>query len=306
MKNIKQNPGGKLGKPRLLILGCGNVGLRLLALLKQRFRVFAVTSQPDRCAELRAAGAIPLVADLDQPATLARLARLAQVVIHLAPPQSAGEKDRRSRNLAAILPERATLVYISTTGVYGDCGGALIDETRILAPHNGRARRRVDAEQVLRAWARRRNGRLAILRVPGIYAADRLPLARLEKATPALVAADDVYTNHIHADDLARIIVAAVDKAAPLRIYHASDDSQLKMAEYFDLVAQAFGLPLPPRLPRAELEQVVSPMLLSFMSESRRLQNRRIKLELGVRLRYPDVPGALSAMGRAGLKQGQR
>ncbi|WP_061541422.1 sugar nucleotide-binding protein [Collimonas fungivorans] len=299
MKNIKQTPGDKLGKPRLLILGCGDVGLRLLALLKRRFRVFAVTSQPARCAELRAAGAIPLIADLDQPATLARLARLAQVIVHLAPPQSAGEKDRRTRNLAAILPERSTLVYISTTGVYGDCGGALIDETRALAPHNGRARRRVDAEQVLRGWARRRSGRLAILRVPGIYAADRLPLARLQKATPALIADDDVYTNHIHADDLARIIVAAVFKAAPLRIYHASDDSQLKMAEYFDLVAQAFGLPPSPRLPRAELEQVVSPMLLSFMSESRRLQNRRIKLELGVRLRYADVPAALPAMAAA-------
>ncbi|AMP16541.1 sugar nucleotide-binding protein [Collimonas pratensis] len=294
--NIKAHYGDRLGKPRLLILGCGDVGLRLLPLLQHRFRVFAVTSQPERCAELRAAGAIPLVADLDQPSTLGRLARLAQFVVHLAPPQSAGGKDRRTRNLAAILPERATLVYISTTGVYGDCGGALIDETRALAPHNGRAMRRVDAEQVLRAWARRRSGRLAILRVPGIYAANRLPLERLLKATPALNAEDDVYTNHIHADDLARIIAAALFKAAPLRIYHASDDSQLKMAEYFDLVAAAFSLPPPPRLPRAELAQVVSPMLLSFMSESRRLQNQRVKLELGVRLRFSDVAAALPAL----------
>ena len=301
MKNIKQHYGDSLGKPRLLILGCGDVGLRLLPLLQHRFRVFAVTSQPERCAELRAAGAIPLVADLDRPATLGRLARLAQFVVHLAPPQSAGEKDQRTRNLAAILPERATLVYISTTGVYGDCGGALIDETRALAPHNGRAKRRVDAEQVLRAWARRRNGRLAILRVPGIYAANRLPLERLHKATPALKAEDDVYTSHIHADDLARIIAAALFKAAPLRVYHASDDSRLKMAEYFDLVAEAFGLPPPPRLPRAELAQVVSPMLLSFMSESRRPQNQRIKLELGVRLRFPDVAAALPALA-AGRK----
>ncbi|MGB7194860.1 MAG: NAD-dependent epimerase/dehydratase family protein [Collimonas pratensis] len=294
--NIKAHYGDRLGKPRLLILGCGDVGLRLLSLLQHRFRVFAVTSQPERCAELRAAGAIPLVADLDQPSTLGRLARLAQFVVHLAPPQSAGEKDRRTRNLAAILPERATLVYISTTGVYGDCGGALIDETCALAPHNGRAMRRVDAEQVLRAWARRRSGRLAILRVPGIYAANRLPLERLHKATPALNTEDDVYTNHIHADDLARIIAAALFKAAPLRVYHASDDSRLKMAEYFDLVAAAFSLPPPPRLPRAELAQVVSPMLLSFMSESRRLQNQRVKLELGVRLRFPDVAAALPAL----------
>ncbi|MEO6920857.1 MAG: sugar nucleotide-binding protein [Collimonas sp.] len=304
MKTLKQQYGDKLGKPRLLILGCGDVGLRLLELLQHRFRIFAVTSQSARCAALRAAGAIPLVADLDQPATLARLARLAQIVVHLAPPHSEGEKDQRTRNLAAILPERATLVYISTTGVYGDCGGAQITETQALRPHNGRARRRVDAEQVLRAWARRRSGRLAILRVPGIYAANRLPLERLRKATPALNAEDDVYTNHIHADDLARIIAAAIFKAAPLRLYHASDDSQLKMAEYFDLVAKAFDLPPPPRLPRAELEKEVSPMLLSFMSESRRLQNQRIKHELGVRLIYPDVQSALSSMAAAAVGKG--
>jgi len=279
----------KIGLPRLLMLGCGDVGMRLLPLLRQQFRVFAVTSQPQRCAELRAAGAVPLVADLDQPASLARLARLAKVIVHLAPPQSAGETDRRTRHLAAILPERATLVYISTTGVYGDCGGARFDETRTVRPSNPRARRRVDAEQVLRAWARRSGSRLAILRVPGIYAQERLPVERLEKGTPALMTADDVYTNHIHADDLARTTLAAIYQARPLRVYHAVDDTEMKMGDYFDAVAHALKLPLPPRLPRGELQQQVSPMMLSFMSESRRLRNERLHRELGVRLRYPTV-----------------
>ena len=286
----------KIGKPRLLILGCGDVGMRLLPLVRERFRVIVATSKPERRAELRAAGAIPLVADLDQPATLARLARLAQVIVHLAPPQSSGEKDRRTRNLAAILPDRATLVYISTTGVYGDCAGAHFDETRPTRPNNQRAKRRVDAEQVLRAWARRAGGRLSILRVPGIYAADRLPLERLQKGTPALVQDEDVYTNHIHADDLARITLAAIDRARPLRIYHAVDDTDMKMGEYFDAVAQAFDLPKPPRLPRSELQQQVSPMMLSFMSESRRLRNARLHDELGVRLRYPTVAALLQEM----------
>ncbi|MQR01810.1 SDR family oxidoreductase [Glaciimonas soli] len=293
MQNIKK----KFHKPRLLILGCGDVGMRLLPMLQQRFRVFAVTSQAARCAELRAAGAIPVIADLDQPATLARLAQLAHIVVHLAPPQSTGHQDQRTRNLVAILPEGATLVYISTTGVYGDCGGELVDETRCVHPLNARAYRRVDAEQVLRAWARRRGSRLAILRVPGIYAANRLPIERLQKGTPALRREDDVYTNHIHADDLARIIFAAIFRASPLRVYHAVDDSALKMGDYFDAVAAAFSLPLPPRLPRAELERNVSPMLLSFMSESRRLTNRRIKTELGVSLRYADVRVGLLEMG---------
>lgn len=285
----------KINRPRLLIVGCGDVGLRLLPLLRDRFRIFAVTSQPARCAALRAAGAIPVVADLDRPATLARLAGLAPWVVHLAPPQGEGRRDRRTRNLCAILPERGRMVYVSTSGVYGDCGGAWIDESRPTAPRNGRALRRVDAEQVLRRWAVGAGATLAILRVPGIYGADRLPLKRLQQGTPALAEADDVYTNHIHADDLAAIIVRALLAGRPGRIYHASDDSELKMADYFDAVADAFALARPPRLARAELSEVVTPALLSFMSESRRMRNERIKTELGVRLRYPTVAATLAA-----------
>ena len=293
MKN-KQN--SKLGRPRLLILGCGDVGMRLLPLVRARFRVFAVTSDPQRRAELRAAGAIPVVADLDDPRTLKRLAGLAQHVVHLAPPQSEGALDRRTRSLCAILPEGTRMVYISTSGVYGDCGGALIDETRSVAPHNARAQRRVDAERVLRAWALHARARVAILRVPGIYAPERLPLRRLEQGTPALLAADDVYTNHIHADDLARIAALALFRGLPQRVYHAVDDTHMKMADYFDTVADAFGLARPPRLARAELAAAVSPMLLSFMSESRRMHNGRIKRELGVRLRHPQLAQSIAAM----------
>ena len=293
---IPAAPQHRLGKPRLLILGCGDVGMRLLPLVRERFRVFAVTSQPARSAELRAAGAVPIVANLDDSATLARLARLASHVVHLAPPQADGTHDRRTRRLIAILPERVRLVYVSTSGVYGDCSGAWIDETRPVAPHNPRARRRVDAERVLRAWGRRGGRCVSILRVPGIYAADRLPLARLEKGSPALLAAEDVHTNHIHADDLAGIIAQALFRGLPGRLYHAVDDSHMKMAEYFDAVADAFGMVRPPRLPRTQLAQEVSPMLLSFMSESRRLANLRMKAELGVRLRYPTVTDLLQSM----------
>jgi nucleoside-diphosphate-sugar epimerase len=279
----------KFNKPRLLIIGCGDVGMRLLPLVRDHYRVFALTSQRERFAELRAAGAVPLLADLDQPAALGRLAGLAHTVVHLAPPPSEGERDLRTRNVTAILPDRAKVVYVSTTGVYGNLNGALADETQPVAPHNARARRRVDAERVLRAWARRAAGRLSILRVPGIYAGDRLPIKRLEQGTPALRADEDVYTNHIHADDLARIVAAALLRGRCCRIYHAVDDSDIKMGDYFDAVADAHGLPRPPRLARAELAQAVTPTLLSFMAESRRLSNGRMKRELGVRLRYPTV-----------------
>lgn len=288
MKKIK-----KIGLPRLLLLGCGDVGMRMLPLLRERFRVFAVTSQADRQSALRDAGAIPILANLDQPQTLARLTRLAPMIVHLAPPQSDGLTDRRTRNLCAILPEQASVVYVSTSGVYGDCGGRLIDETQPVNPVNMRARRRVDAERTLRAWAVRAHGRLAILRVPGIYASDRLPLERLAKGTPALIDIDDVYTNHIHADDLACIIATTLFRLQPNRVYHTVDDSDMKMAAYFDAVADAFSMQRPPRLPRTELREKVSPMLLSFMSESRRLSNRRMKQELGIRLRYSQIVDGL-------------
>lgn len=293
MKNINSQ---KINLPRLLIVGCGDVGKRLLPLLRGRFRVFALTSRPERRAELRALGAVPLVADLDDPASVRRLRGLAHYIVHLAPPQPDGVLDRRTRHLSAILPEHGRMVYVSTSGVYGDCGGAWVDECRPVAPRNGRALRRVDAEQVLRGWGRRSGSAVAILRVPGIYAGDRLPLKRLREGTPALDAADDVYTNHIHADDLARIVARALLRGRPGRVYHAVDDSEMKMGEYFDAVADAHALPRPPRLARAELTKVVTPTLLSFMSESRRLRNGRLKRELGVRLRYASVADALAGL----------
>jgi nucleoside-diphosphate-sugar epimerase len=288
----------KFNKPRLLVIGCGDVGMRFLPLVCAHYRVFAVTSQRERFAELRAAGAVPLLADLDQAASLRRLAGLAQQIVHLAPPPGEGVLDRRTRNVTAILPDRAQVVYVSTTGVYGDLGGRWADETQSVAPRNTRALRRVDAERVLRAWARRANGRVSILRVPGIYAQDRLPIRRLEQGTPALRTEDDVYTNHIHADDLARVVLAALRKGFCNRVYHAVDDTKLKMGDYFDMVADHFGLPRPPRLDRATLAQAVAPTLLSFMSESRRLANRRLKEELQVRLQYPDVAAALRCIKR--------
>jgi nucleoside-diphosphate-sugar epimerase len=296
ISNMKTNKNQKFGRPRLLVIGCGDVGMRLLPLVRERFRVFAVTSSAARTDALRAAGAVPIVADLDHPASLKRLKGLAHYVVHLAPPPGQGALDTRSRHLSAILPDGARLVYVSTTGVYGDCGGQKIDETRPVAPRNARAVRRVDAERVLRDWARRSGSVLAIVRAPGIYARERLPLERLRLGTPALSEGDDVFTNHIHADDLARVLALALMRGLPGRIYNAVDDSEMKMAAYFDAVADAFGLSRPPRLARAELAQAVSPQLLSFMSESRRLGNGRIKQELGVRLRYPAVEPALRMM----------
>ena len=281
---------------RILIVGSGDVALRTIPLLVSHYRVFALVRNPDYFEKLRSLGAIPVPGDLDDRARLNRIAGLADTVLHFAPPPNTGAHDLRTRNLLGTLtrgrlPKR--IVYISTSGVYGDCGGAWVNETHPLRARNARALRRVDAEMQIRNWAKRNRVQASILRVPGIYAADRLPLSRLRQGTPAIIDSEDSYTNHIHADDLARITVAAMCNGKPCRVYHTSDDSHLKMGEYFDQVADAFGLPRTPRVSRAEAQLVLSPMLLSFMNESRRLTNTRMKLELKVTLRYPTVADTL-------------
>jgi nucleoside-diphosphate-sugar epimerase len=285
----------------LLIVGCGDIGMRVAALLRGRWRLIALTSDAARVAALRQAGIRPIVGDLDDAATLNRLAGLADAVLHLAPPPATGALDTRTRNLLTALARRSrlrSLVYASTSGVYGDCGGARIDETRRVDPHTERGRRRVDAEARLRWFGRAFAVRVSLLRIPGIYAGDRPgghPRERLLRGTPVLSPSDDVYTNHIHADDLARACVAALQRGKPQRAVNTNDDTELKMGEYFDLAADLCGLPRPPRIERAQAWVSLPPMQLSFMSESRRLVNQRLKTELRLRLRYPTVEQGLLA-----------
>ena len=288
---------------RLLIIGEGDVALRTIPLLNRQFKVYALIRNPAYRERLRALNVMPVLGDLDHRASLARLAGLADAVLHFAPPPAQGRGDPRTRNLLAALsrgslPQR--LVYISTSGVYGDCGGGRVDETQRLNPQTPRAQRRVDAEQQIRDWGQRQGVNASILRVPGIYAADRLPLERLQANAPAIVAAEDSYTNHIHADDLARIARAALWKGRPNRVYHAVDHDEMKMGDYFDAIADAFELARPPRLPREQVRQAVSPMMWSFMNESRRMSATRMRRELRVRLRYP---GLLEALAEVSAKR---
>ena len=284
---------------RLLIIGCGDVAMRSIPLLTRRYRVFALVRNPAYGTRLRALGVLPLNGDLDNRASLARIAGLADAVLHFAPPANSGARDMRTRNLLSALshgalPER--LVYISTSGVYGDCGGAIVSESHPLNPQTARAQRRADAERQIRKWASRNRVKASILRVPGIYAVDRLPLERLRVGTPVIAQQEDSYTNHIHADDLARIGIAALRYGKACRVYHASDDSNLKMGDYFDRVADASGLSRMPRISRSEAQCVLPEALLSFMNESRRLTNTRMKRELKVKLRYPTVADTLAAI----------
>lgn len=275
--------------PRLLIAGFGDIARRALPRLERHFKITTLA---------RAVGC-----DLDRPETL-ELAQ-ADVLLHCVPPPDSGTTDTRTANLLAalekggILPAR--VAYVSTSGVYGDCGGERIDETRPLNPQTPRAQRRADAERQLRAWCGLRSIALVVLRAPGIYARERLPLERLRARTPVLRREEDVYTNHIHADDLARAVARAVEDDAPAGVYNACDDSEIRMGDWMDLVADRFGLPRAPRLSRRELLERVPAQMSSFMSESRRLDNRRLKELLGLRLRYPTVHQGLGYEHAVGI-----
>ena len=288
-------------RERLLIIGCGDVGQRVVR-LQHHVRVVALTSSPARVAALCAQGVTPVVGNLDAPASLQRLAGWATRVLHLAPPPLQGNTDPRTLALTRALMRRTaprSVVYGSTSGVYGDCAGEWVTEGRTVNPITPRAQRRVDAEARVRHFGRLRASavRSSVLRIPGIYAPDReggTPRERLLRGTPVLARADDVFTNHIHADDLARACQLALWRGQPQRIYNVNDDSQLLMGDYFDMAAGLYGLANPPRISRAQAQTELPAMQLSFMSESRRMVNTRMKRELRLQLRYADVKDGLA------------
>ena len=286
---------------KILIVGFGDVAERLVKRYAGQADFIGMVRRADRVADLRALGVTPFVGDLDDPVSLRRLPRV-DAVFHFAPPPSEGTTDPRTMHLLHALTRHGkpgALVYISTSGVYGDCGGNWVAETRPVAPVNGRAVRRVDAERQLRDWGETLRVQVSILRAPGIYAADRLPLERIKRGTPALISQDDSYTNHIHADDLARLAWAALFRGRGQRIYHAVDAHPLKMGDWFDSCADAFDLPRPPRVDRAEAEKVLSEALLSFLRESRQLSNARTTGELRLKYRYPTSDDCLREIRQA-------
>lgn len=287
-----------MAKVRIVLIGCGDIALRVALLLRDKARLYGLIRRVDDAPKLRRHGIVPLIGDLDRLASLRRLKIAPFAVLDFAPPPSDGHDDPRTVRLLSalgngqIVPQR--FVYISTSGVYGDCDGQRVTEAQPRHAGTPRGRRRVAAENRLRAWARAYGVHLAILRAPGIYSVTRLPFERLRHGTPVLDEKHDVFTNHIHAEDLARATVAALFRAKPNRAYNVTDDAELKMGVYFDAVADAFRLPRPPRVSREQARTMVAPILYSFMSESRRLSNARMKRELRVRLKYA-TPQALFA-----------
>lgn len=280
----------------VLIVGCGYVGRRLARQLRTAGRaVSGLVRSADSAARLQALNVTPLVADLDVPAPLPALPGGAEVY-YFAPPPGEGDADPRLRRVLAAftvtLPRR--VVYISTSGVYGDCAGGWVDESHPLNPTTPRARRRAAAEAALQAWSRQTGVPIVILRVPGIYGPGKLPLERLRKGLPLLREEDSPYTNRIHVDDLIAVCRAAMQRGTPGAAYNVSDGQPSNMTDYFNRIADRTGLPRPPVVGRDEID-ALSPGMRAFMEESKRLDNRRMREELGVTLRYPALEAGLAA-----------
>ncbi|RRQ21859.1 SDR family oxidoreductase [Thiohalobacter thiocyanaticus] len=284
---------------RVLVVGCGYVGRRLGRQLRTGdVPVTGLVRSDASAAALRGVDIAPLQLDLDQALPAGALPAAGRELYYFAPPPPEGDGDPRlARVLEQLqpgnLPRR--IVYISTSGVYGDSGGDWIDESFPLNPGTPRGRRRLAAEQALQAWSEQTGVAVVILRVPGIYGPGKLPLERIRQGLPILREEDCPYTNRIQVDDLISACCAAMERGEPGAAYNVADGHPSTMADYFACIAKAAGLPPPPTVTRAEAPEKLSRGMQAFMNESKRLDNRRLREELGVELQYPDLEAGLAA-----------
>ena len=259
--------------------------------------VTALVRSEESAARLRELGIATVEGTLDDPDTLPGLPTRGAVVFYFVPPPGGGNVDTRVRNFcAAVTPgdEPRKLVYISTSGVYGDCGDETVTEETPVNPQTARARRRLDAETALRAWGKERGIAVVILRVTGIYGPGRLPLQQLTSGQPVLLESEARLTNRIHSEDLARVCVAAADRGDD-DIFNVSDGHPGTMTEYFNACADALGFPRPRQVTMAGARQVMTPLMLSYVTESRRMDNSKMLEKLRVELRYPSLEEGLRA-----------
>lgn len=283
----------------VLIVGCGDIGRRVAALERVAGNsVAGLARSEDSARRLRAAGIAPIPGDLDVPASLTGLPLKDAVVYYFAPPPDKGVTDPRMQAFVSVLVPPslpARVVLISTTGVYGDCRGEWVTEERPPNPQADRARRRLAAETVLRNWSETRGGPVVILRVPGIYGPGRLPEERLRAGEPVLREEESPFSNRIHADDLARVCVAAALCRRPSTVYNVSDGHPTTMTDFFYRVADQLGIPRPPALTREQARRRLGEGMLSYLAESKCIDNSRMLKELGVELSYPDLAAGLSS-----------
>ncbi len=294
---------------QVLLVGCGYVGQRVARLAREQgSSLAALGREPEGLGNLEKEGIQTVRGDLDDPGPIPDLPTRNRVVFYFVPPPGGGDRDTRIRNfLGSIEPgeEPAKIIYIGTSGVYGDCRGEMVTEETPVKAQTPRARRRLDAETILTAWSENRKVLSIRLRVTGIYGPDRLPLDKIRQGLPVLREEDAPLTNRIHADDLARTCLAAAKNGRGGEVFNLSDGHPTTMTHYFNAVADAFGLSRPPQVSLEEARKVMTPLMLSYFSESRRMDNRRMLEKLAIKLQFPDLEMGIKSIGEAMHRQGQ-
>jgi nucleoside-diphosphate-sugar epimerase len=283
----------------VFIVGCGYLGRRVARREREEGnRVLALVRSAGSAAQCVAEGVEARCVDLDATEPVPALSTRDRVIYYFAPPPATGRSDPRIRRFLAAIDRDALplrVVLVSTSGVYGDCRGAWVDEERPPQPDADRAHRRFDAETTLRAWGASHGVPVVILRVPGIYGPGRLPRERLTRGLPVLCEDESPWSNRVHVDDLARACLAAARRGRPGGVYNISDGHPSTMTDYFNHVADVSGLPRPPQITAAEARTRMSEGMQSYLAESKRLDNRRMREELGVEPQYPDLARGLAA-----------
>ena len=288
----------------LWIIGCGDIGRRVARLYLKDFskialKIHALVSSNQSKRQCEELGLETIAVDLDAKESKKMLLNITKTIknsslFYFTPPPRVGREDTRFKyflNALTSLPKR--IVLISTTGVYGDSKGAWIDESFGVNPKADRAHRRLSAEQTLVQWAQDNNREYIILRVPGIYAKDRLPLARLKKGLPVVNSREAAWTNRIHADDLAMVCRAAMESNISGEIYNVTDGQPSTMTEYFNQVADYANLTRPPQISMQEAERTLSAGMVSYLQESRRIRNAKMIKDLRIELNHPNLKEGL-------------
>lgn len=284
----------------VFIVGCGDIGHRVAVLWQQRGAPITVLARnAARAAEYATCDIEPMIGDLDQPNTLPAPTAGA-LIYYFAPPPLRGDTDPRMRHFLQVIRSDALptrIIYISTSGVYGDVRGAWVTEESPVNPNTDRSRRRLDAECALQEWSTLHRVPFVILRVPGIYGPGRLPVEVVKAGRPVLNEAESMYSNRIHADDLAHVVMVAGLEDRPPGIYNVSDGQPGTMSQYFRAVADLISVPRPPEISLEEAQRVLSVEMLSYLTESRRIDNQKMLRDLRVSLRYPTLAEGLLHSG---------
>jgi len=287
------------------IIGCGYIGKKIARLLKEvnlNPNCFVKSEKSKKACD--SSGFKTIQFDLDKSDLDLSEKHISElqnsIIAYLAPPQREGEADNRMKKFVSRLEvlniQPLKIILISTTGVYGNCKGEWIDEMRPAKPQVDRAHRRLSAETQLIKYCEDAHSLYVIFRVPGIYGKDKLPVQRITSGEPIVNAEDSGFTNRIHADDLAAFCVEALISDVPTGIYNCCDGHPSTMNDYFNKVADAMNLQRPEEISLLQAQQKLSPGMLSYLAESKRISNKKLLNNFKTEFKYPDLDAGLKSL----------